>query len=75
MDLLGISLQGMNQAQGQLEKTAARVAQAPAPQAGDSVDLSDQMVSLLTARNDFQANAATEHTANEMTKATLDLLA
>jgi flagellar hook protein FlgE len=84
MDTLGISLQGMNRAQGLLDKTATRIAQGTTQGAAqgttqatpvDSVSLSDQMVSLMTARNDFGANTATAHVADDMTKATLDLLA
>ena len=80
MELLGIALQGLQQAQGQLENTAQRIARtgmetAPPEAPGDSVDLSGDMVSLLSARNQFAANLAVAHTVDEMQKQTLNLLA
>jgi len=78
MELSAIALQGLQQAQGQLEKTATRIAQAglpPADQPSDPVSLSDEMVSLLQAKTDFEANLRVAHTADELQKQTLDLLA
>jgi len=77
MDILGIAQVGLNQAQGQVEKTAQRIAgvgalsQVP----GDSVSLSDDMVSLMTGKNQFEADLGLAKTADEMTKQTLNLLA
>jgi flagellar basal body rod protein FlgC len=76
MDILGIAQQGMAQAQTQVEKTANRIAGINAPSSStDSVSLSDDMVALLSAKNQFAANVAVAHTADEMQKKTLDLLA
>ena len=80
MDILGIAQQGLHQAQGQLEKTAQRIAQVgmdtATPQTPtDSVNLSDEMVSLVSAKNQYEANLGVAHTASEMQKATLNLLA
>lgn len=80
MDILGIAQQGLQQAQGQFAKTAQRIAQvglntgqssqAPA----DSVSLSDEAVALLGAKNQFDTDIKLAQTANEMDKATLDLI-
>jgi len=79
MDILGIAQQGLNQAQGQFDKTAQRIAQVglnagPAKAPTDSVSLSDEAVSLLSAKNQFETDLGLAHTADEMTKATLKLL-
>lgn len=73
MDLLGIAQSGLQQAQGHLEKAARRIA-SPADLT-DSVDLSDEMISLASAQNQYEANLTVAHTAKEMEKATIDLLA
>ena len=77
MDILGIAQQGLHQAQGQVEKAAQRIAQVgmDAQVPGDSVSLSDNMVSLLNAKNQFEANLGLAKTAYDMQKKTLDLLA
>jgi len=78
MDILGIAQQGLQQAQGQVEKSAARIAQVSlnaAPSQPDSVSLSDQVVALMSGANQFQADLGLARTANEMQKQTLDLLA
>ena len=77
MDLLGIAAQGLHQADGQFDQAAQRVTQAtldtqPGP---DSVSLSDAAVGLLTAKNQFETQVAVAHTADDMQKATLSLLA
>jgi hypothetical protein len=79
MDILGIAQQGLSQAQGQFTQAAQRIAsvgagadtQAPT----DTVSLSDNMVQLLSAKNQFDANLDVAQTAKEMEKKTLDLLA
>ena len=76
MDLLGIAAQGMDRAQAEFEKAAGRIAGSNTPQqAPDTVSLSDEMVALLSAKNDFTANVRSAQVAGEMDKATLDLLA
>jgi flagellar hook protein FlgE len=69
----------MQRADTQFTRSAGQIARAGA-QATDSsttdtVDLSTATVTLLQARNDFADNLQTAHTADEMTQATLDLLA
>lgn len=80
MDILGIVQQNLHQAQGQVEKSAQRIAlagmeTASAPTPTDSVSLSDGMVSLLSAKNQYDADLGVAHTAAEMQKQTMELLA
>jgi flagellar basal body rod protein FlgG len=79
MDILSIGQQGLSHAQAELEKSAQSIAGAALPQAQpppqDSVNLSDQMVSLLEAKNAFAANLTVVRTGNEMWRQTLNLLA
>lgn len=77
MDILGIAQQGLDQAQGQFEQAARQVTRAtiPASQPDDSLSLSDAAVALLSAKNQFAADINLAKTADEMQKATLNLLA
>ncbi|HEX3742701.1 MAG TPA: hypothetical protein VHW09_02175 [Bryobacteraceae bacterium] len=80
MDIFGIAQQGLQQAQGQFDQAAQHIAQSglnpgSGQPAGDSVSLSDDAVSLMTAKNQFEADLGLAHTADEMQKATLNLLA
>jgi flagellar hook protein FlgE len=80
MDVMSAARSGMQQAQGTLEKTAQRVAHAGLNQAGatqaagDSVDLSAEMVNLLAARQQFSTSAKVAHVADEMQKSLLDMM-
>jgi flagellar basal body rod protein FlgG len=74
MDVLGAALGGMREAQTRLEKTAERIAGASAP-TPDTVDLSTEMVGLLAARDQFQANARVFQAADDMQKKLLNILA
>ena len=71
MDVSAIALGGLEQAQSQLDTIAKRVAN---PSNTDSVDLSQQAVSLLQARTDFQANLATIKVNDQMTQSLFDVL-
>ena len=74
MDIRGVALQGLNRAEGQVESATRRIAQSSStPDVTDG--LRGDMVSLLSARNDFAANIGVVKTADEMEKKTLDLLA
>jgi flagellar basal body rod protein FlgB len=81
MDVLGIAQQGLQQAEGQFDYTARRIAQTgtntstSSQTAGDSVSLSDNMVSLLSAKTQYETDLGLAKTAGEMQKATLNLLA
>ena len=66
-------LAGMNRASASLDRTAARIAAAPfAPD--DSVHLSDEMVAMLSARNDFETNVKVAQTEDEMSRTLLNML-
>ena len=73
MDISAIALGGLNQAQGNFEKAARRIASGGAA-SGDATDLASDTVSLISARNDFAANIKTLKVADEMQRTTLDLL-
>jgi flagellar hook protein FlgE len=79
MDPSSIALQGLQQADVQLETTAARIASAGSnsPDAGnlDVVDLSAEMIALMSARTMFDVNLATLKTADQMQKSLIDLTA
>jgi len=79
MDVSSIALQGLQQADTQLEAAAAQIASVGANSSDgatvDVVDLSAEMVALMSAQNLFDANLATLKTANEMQRSVIDLKA
>jgi len=79
MDLSAIALQGLEQGQVQLDQAAARLAGAGAASADgtslDTVDLSAEMVALMSAKNQFSASLSILKTAGEIQKAMLDVMA
>jgi len=79
MDVSSIALQGMEQAEAQLEASASAIAQAGISSADganlDVVDLSSEMVAMMSARNQFELNVSTLKTANEAQKSLLDVTA
>jgi len=79
MDILSIAQQGLSRAERELEKSAQSIAGAGLPQAQpppeDSLHLSDQMVSLIEARNDVEASVKLVHAGGELSRETLDLVA
>ncbi len=77
MDPSAIALQGLQQAEVQLETAAARIASAGASDGSnlDVVDLSTEMVALMSAQASFSANVATLKTADQMQKSLVDLKA
>jgi len=78
MDLSSIALRGLGQAQGQLEKAAAKIASAGAVSADgttlDTVDLSIEMVALMSATTQFSVNLSTLKTAEQVQKKVIDLM-
>ena len=74
MDVMSAALGGMRTAQNSLERTADRIAGATA-QPQDSVDLSTEMVEMLAAANQYQANARVLQTSDTMQKKLLNILA
>jgi hypothetical protein len=80
MDILGIAQQGLQQAETQFNRSAQQVAQTslntgPPQPTDDSVSLSDNAVSLLSATNQYETAVGVAHTATEMQQQTLSLLA
>jgi len=68
-------LAGMDAAAASLNRTAAKIANIGGSPAGDSVDLSADAVAMIEAKNDFAANVQVVHTADQMTRALLNILA
>jgi flagellar hook protein FlgE len=77
MNPSAIALQGLQQANAQLEAAASRIAKAgvtsPDGVPVDIVDLSAEPVAFMTAQNLFEANLATIKTDDPMQKALIDL--
>ena len=69
-----VPLAGMKQAEESLQKTASRLAGAGVAGAGDTVDLSAEMVALIEARNEFAVNTKVVRTEDQMTKSLLNIL-
>ena len=79
MDLSSIALRGLDQAQTRFERAAAGVVDvtraSPDGAAIDTVDLSTAMVSLLSTKNEVEANIKLLKIANDMQRQVIDLLA
>jgi len=79
MDISSIALQGMTQAEAQLEAAASAIAQAGNSSADganlDVVELSTEMVAMMSARNQFALNVSTLKTADEVQKSLLNITA
>ncbi len=79
MDISAIALQGLEQANVPLNDAAVNLASAAAlsPDGSnvDTVDISAEIVALLSAKNQFSVAAATLKTANEVQKNAVDLIA
>ena len=80
---MNAALGGMMIAQSSFDRTAQRIAdsstQSTQPnrstQRQDSVDLSTEAVTLLAAKNEFQANAQVFQVGDKMQKKLLDIMA
>jgi hypothetical protein len=79
MDLSTSALQGLQQANTQLNSAASSIASfqssTPAGANVDTVDISTDVVALLSAQNLYSANLATSKTAEQVSQSTLDILA
>jgi flagellar basal body rod protein FlgG len=79
MDPSSIALQGLQQANIQVSAAATKIASADASSPDgtnlDVVDLSTEMVALMSAQSAFDVNLATLKTADQMQKSLLDLKA
>jgi flagellar hook protein FlgE len=76
MDASAIALQGLHQGDIQLEAAALRIAGAgansPDGACPDVVELSAEMVALMSAQTFFEANLAALETAGQMQKSLID---
>lgn len=79
MDLSAIALEGLQQANTQLEKAATRIASFGAASSDgvnvDTVNLSVEMVALMSARNQTSVDLSILKTATEIKKNLIDLMA
>ena len=79
MDISAIALQGVQQAEAQLEQAATKIASygAASPDGAnlDTVDLSTEMVALMSAKNQTSLNLAVMKTAGEVQKKLIDVMA
>ena len=79
MHLSALALQGVQPAETQLEAAATRIASfgatSPDGDCLDTVDLSTEMVALLSAKEQASANLQTLRTAGEISKNLIDVLA
>gem|GEM_PF-1627947 len=79
MDVSSIALQGLQQANIQLEAAATAIATAGADSSStgnvDVVDLSAEMVALMSAQNAFSVNLATLKTADQMQQSLVNMKA
>ena len=77
MDPSSIALQGLQQAEVQAETAAAAIAGAGAANGTnpDVVDLSKEVLALISAQASFDANIATLETVDQMQKILLDVTA
>ncbi|MCC7496755.1 MAG: hypothetical protein IT160_04200 [Bryobacterales bacterium] len=77
VQISNLALEGMNRAAGMLNNAAAKIARAPldiqAPET-DTLDLSQEMVALLVARQSFKANVKAAEAGDQMTRTLLDEL-
>ena len=74
---LSIPLLGMSHAAAELNRTATRISCASlltTDPASDQIDLSAEIVALIRARCDFQANVKSAHALNETDQELLRLL-
>lgn len=79
MDISSIALQGLNKADLQLDNAASKIASAGSSvSAGqmpvDTVDISQEAVSMLSAKNAFEANIKTLEVSNQMQQYAMDMI-
>ena len=79
MNISAIALQGLKQANDQLNSAANEIASpgaiSPTGTNSDTVDLSAAVAALLSAKNNFEANLGTMKVADEVQQSTIDLIA
>ena len=79
MDISIVALAGLHRAGVKLEKAATRVASFGADSSGganaDTVDLSAEMLAVMSAKSEFSANLKSLETAGKEQKRLIDLMA
>ncbi|MFZ3213521.1 MAG: flagellar basal body rod C-terminal domain-containing protein [Terriglobales bacterium] len=79
MDLSAIALQGLDQAQVQLQSAAIKLVGMGADSSDgaglDTVDLSTEIVALMSAQNQYSANLSTLKTTDQLQQSLLDVTA
>ena len=76
MDISSIAIQGVQQAEVQLDAAASNIVPGEANGADPNVaSMSADMVSLMTAQNQFSLNLAALATADEVQQSLLDVMA
>jgi hypothetical protein len=77
MDIAAIALQGLQQADAQLNQAAATIAASASSDSSgsDPVSLSAELVALLSAKNNFAVNLASLKVAESVQKQALDVTA
>ena len=68
-------MQGLEKAQSQFDQSTRRLSAGASSDSTDSVDLGGEIVAMLAARNAFEVNLKLAHTANQMERRTIDILA
>lgn len=70
------SLEGMHRAEAQLNTAAAHIAKMPdsVQPGGDTVDLSAEIVALMSARDNFMANVGAAKTGDQIQRALLNII-
>jgi len=77
VEITATALAGLNAAENQVNRTAARLSRVGLPgtdNASDTVDLSTEVVNLLSAKQDFEVNLKSLETGDQMTKEALSIL-
>jgi hypothetical protein len=78
MDISAIALQGLQQADAQLNNAATRIATAGADSPDgatlDVVDLSSEVIALMTAKNQAQVNISSMKASDEVQKSLLNVI-
>ncbi len=79
MDISNIALDGLHRAEVKLEKAATRIASFGTDSSGglntDTVDVSAEMVAVMSAKGEFSASLKSLETAGEEQKSLIDLMA
>jgi hypothetical protein len=77
MDISTIALAGVQRAEFQVEKAARQIAAAGTPDSErepiDAINLSHEMVLLLSAREQLQVNAKSVHVAQDLQRRFIDM--